>query len=197
MTLDPNGEIKGLRHNDPKVIAALYEQYAESVLLHVERHGGNRSDAQDVFQETLMVLLRKAQAGGIELTAPFGAYFMGVAKRIWLKKSKKKQISVVTNEADSAFIDDGADWDAALLQQERYRVYQSAFERLGETCQQILTLFFQKASFKAIADKLGLGNEHSVRTRKYRCQNKLEELIKADPRFYELQDTIKQPKNGK
>lgn len=197
MTFDPKQELQylhGLRDHDPKVVAAIYEQCAPIVLRFVLRHGGSPSDAQDLFQEGMMILLRKAQQDDFQLTAPFAAYLLGVCKHIHLKKSSKKGLQTVTIEPEWSFIEEEIDWEAEWLRRERYDLYRSAMQQLGDVCQQLLTLFFDKVSMREIGKRLGLESEQATRTRKYRCQKRLEAVIKADPRYSELKHAIKSKK---
>ena len=47
-------------------------------------------------------------------------------------------------------------------------------------------IFCQK-SMTEIANSLDLKNEHTARTRKYRCQQQLKKLLESDKRYQELQ----------
>ena len=53
----------------------------------------------------------------------------------------------------------------------------AAFKQLGASCQLVLTRFyFEKKSMKAIAEELQI-DAASARNKKYRCMQKLKELV--------------------
>ena len=53
-------------------------------------------------------------------------------------------------------------------------------EQLGETCRKVLMYYyFDEMSMQEIADKLGFANTDTAKTKKYKCKQKLDELVKA------------------
>ena len=89
---------------------------------------------------------------------------------------------------DDNTLKDNEDIEQALLNREMDKVYRDNFSKLGMLCQQLLRLFFAKKDMTKIALELELKNEHTARTRKYRCQEKLRKLMQADNRYKELRD---------
>ncbi len=54
-----------------------------------------------------------------------------------------------------------------------------AFKLLGNPCKQLLTTFyFEKKSLREIADELQI-EENTARNKKYRCMEKLREMVLA------------------
>ena len=60
---------------------------------------------------------------------------------------------------------------------------------MGEDCQKLLELFFQKKSMDDIAVEMGYASEGYARRRKSQCKDRLVELVKNDAVFRELQNT--------
>ncbi|MFM8832834.1 MAG: RNA polymerase sigma factor, partial [Cytophagales bacterium] len=60
------------------------------------------------------------------------------------------------------------------------KIMAKCLEQLGETCRKVLTYYyFDEMSMQEIADKLGFANTDTAKTKKYKCKQKLDELVKA------------------
>ena len=71
-------------------------------------------------------------------------------------------------------------------EQQKHRIYQEHFKKLGKDCRKVLTLFFKGYSVKEIADKMRYKNEKYAKRRKYLCKEELVKSIKQDKRFKDL-----------
>lgn len=182
--------ITGLLDNNPVVLRNLYATYAGRIEALVVQRGGTTHDARDVMQDALLIIYRKAQAPDFELTSSFYTYLYGICRFVWLKKRAKKNQNTVTLDAVDGYSSDD-ELEQAYTERERQQVFTDSLAQLGETCQRILRLFFARTPMVEIAELLELENEHTARTRKYRCTKALEKRMKADPRYAELQQTPK------
>lgn len=179
--------LAGLIRQDDKVLRAIYQNYAGRISHYILQKGGSPEDAKDVFQDALMVLLEKVQSSDFQLSSSFYTYLFSINKLIWYNKSRKKSRSTVTMPDDNT-LKDKQDIEQAILNREMDKVYRDNFSKLGMICQQLLRLFFAKKNMTEIAQQLELKNEHTARTRKYRCQEKLRKFMQADNRYQELID---------
>ncbi|MFO0265838.1 MAG: RNA polymerase subunit sigma, partial [Cyclobacteriaceae bacterium] len=58
----------------------------------------------------------------------------------------------------------------------------------GETCRKVLMYYyFDEMSMQEIAEKLGFANTDTAKTKKYKCKQKLDELVKIQ---YSAQDFL-------
>ena len=89
---------------------------------------------------------------------------------------------------DAQYIaDDLPEFDHLKL--ERQSLFDKAFARLGEDCQKLLLLFFQKKPMDEIAVEMGFGSDNYAARRKHTCKERLVELVKSYPEFRELRNT--------
>lgn len=183
--LDNKQYIAGLLAHDSKVLKAIYANYASRIQYHIQQKGGTIDDAKDVFHDALMVIYQKAKSPDFELTSQFYTYLYSVCHFIWDRKRKKKANNTVTIPEDSGLTIE-EDLEENILQRERHLIFKQNFQKLGQFCQQILQLFFAKKNMTEIAKVLDLKNEHTARTRKYRCQKELEKLVRSDVRYLEI-----------
>ena len=153
----------------------------------VRDHGGSEDDAKDVFQDAVIVLYEKAQQPDFQLTSKFSTLFYGVCNNLWRSRQQKKSASEVTIPDHAKYIADGSA-EVDLLQVERGKLFYRALRQLGDDCQKLLELFFQKRSMDDIAQQMGFASEGYARRRKSQCKDRLVELVKNDPAFKELKN---------
>lgn len=177
--------ITGLLEGRDATLKAIYKNFAGRITSHILKYGGTREDAKDVFQDALIIILQQAQSPDFQLTSQFYTYLFGICNLVFKAKRRKKSNQTVTI-TEEATLRDSFDIEKEITQRERDKIYKRNFGKLGEFCQQLLQLFFKKKNMTEIAEALNLKNEHTARTRKYRCQEKLKELMKKDPFFNEI-----------
>ncbi|MFK7946675.1 MAG: RNA polymerase sigma factor, partial [Saprospiraceae bacterium] len=173
-----------LINQDDKVLNAIYQNFAGRISNYILQKGGSPEDAKDVFQDALMVVLQKVQSPDFEINSTFYTYLFSVNKMLWYNKSRKKSRSTVTMPDDNTLRDNHS-IEEELINRELDNIYRNNFVKLGELCQQLLQLFFRKKTMIEIAAQLKLKNEHTARTRKYRCQKNLKKRMEADERYLE------------
>jgi RNA polymerase sigma factor (sigma-70 family) len=149
----------------------------------VEENSGNLDDANDVFQESVILIYRKIKDETFQLTASFSTYIYSIAWYVWmreirvrdLQKSKMEEIEYLENNPESISIE--------YELHRRYKLYQEYFKKLPKDCQKILKMFLKGDSLKKIAKKMRLKSENYVKKRKYICKKTLIQSIKNDARF--------------
>jgi DNA-directed RNA polymerase specialized sigma24 family protein len=74
--------LHGVALSDNKIINHLYTVNFRTIRHLVVTNNGNESDAQDVFQETLVVLFSKVRKEELELTCSLTTYLYSIARNI-------------------------------------------------------------------------------------------------------------------
>lgn len=177
--------LAGLRDKDPTIIKEIYQKYFKSIKSYVTNNSGDLSDAEDVFQEGMVALYRNFNRPDFELTSAFSTYLYAVCKRIWLKKLKKSWNKEVTISEDYELKDD-ASIEEDIDKTAQYQLFRSKFNELGDDCQKIMKLFFDKVKMEEIKKIMNFGSVSYAKKRKHQCKEKLVALIKKDPLFAEL-----------
>ena len=178
----------GLRNGDRAVIRELYERYFAGIRTLVTQNSGSVDDARDVFQEGLMVVYTKAQsADGLRLSGSLFSFFYAVCRNIWLKRLRKTARERVTITDTEVYTTNDTP-ERAVIQRERETLYREKFAALGADCQRVLQLFFDGVKLRDIAAQMGYGSEQYARKRKFKCKEKLIELIRQDARYTPASD---------
>ena len=153
--------------NNQKAIAQLYECFP-MIRKFIFNHGGNNADAQDVFQEALLVLYRNAQKPDFELTCAASTYLYSVTRFVWKDILKKRNREILVEE-DTRVI--AVEFDDQLerieIQNQKTSTLAKVIQQLGDKCKQILqAYYYQKMSMKEIAEKFGYGSVNIAKTQK-------------------------------
>jgi len=155
----------------------VYRQHSKIVIGWIVQNGGEASDAEDVFQEAMVVLFEKAQAAEFRLTCKIGTYLFAVSKHLWYKKIKQNQrVSFNTEpEENIAYEEDITGHEEREL---HYEQLNWALDKLGEPCRSLLKAFYQsEKSMQQIAADFGYTNADNAKTQKYKCLNRLRKLF--------------------
>ena len=178
--------LNGLLGRDARVLEHIYRELFPGIVRYILDNGGNREDAEDVFQEGLMVLYRKAKSDALTLSSSFYTFLFAVCKRIWLKKLSRGKGKKALPLEEERVGNIEADAAQVLEQTEQYRLYRGKFSLLGEDCQNLLRLFFKGVSMVEIAVQMGYKSEGYAKKRKFQCKERLVQLIRDDGRYREL-----------
>lgn len=186
-TTAPQDYITAILTGDPKQLQQLYRQLFPMIRDMVWKYGGSEQDARDVFQDAVMVIYQKAKQPEFQLTSQFSTLLYGIALNLWRSHQKKKTNQEVMIPEDAQYIaDDLSEFDHLKL--ERQSLFDKAFAQLGEDCQRLLLLFFQKKSMDEIATEIGFGSDNYAARRKHTCKERLVDMIKSYPEFRELRN---------
>lgn len=175
--------VEGLTKRDPKLLNHIYREFFPGIAQYVRNGGGQEADAEDVFQEGLIVLYRKAAS--LELSSSFYTYFFAVCKRIWWKKrGKSKELPM----EELVIGTDMAELEVAIQETERLQLLRDKLAQLDEGCRKLLELFFQGMKMANVAQEMGFNSIGYAKKRKFLCKQRLVEMIKQDVRYRELSE---------
>ena len=162
---------KGKREEAFKALYKLYPRIEKLIL----SKGGTKADANDVFQEALIILYRNLQKSDFKLTASFYTYLYSVSRFVWKdaqKQFSKQELQDLDSEQVSIL--------DAVLEEQKYRFAELAFRELGERCQQLLQWFYiKKLTFKTIADLMQFKSEKIAKNQKYKCLQKAKDSYRT------------------
>jgi hypothetical protein len=103
-----------------------------------------------------------------------------------MNRRRKKSASDVTIGDDDKLFSDAVNLELDYISMERQQLFDAAFLQLGEDCQKLLRLFFEKTPMTDIAEQMGFASEGYARRRKFQCKDYLVELVKKQPQYLEL-----------
>jgi len=177
--------IEGILNDDRFVVKRIYDEFFPKIKRMVTANSGNADDAWDVFQDALVVIYKKALKPDFILTCPFYNFLYPICKNLWLRKLNKKSRTEVTIQDEDGYVDE-VNIEDVIHQTERHALYKEKFALLGEKCQQLMQLVFNKKKMREIAKILNYNNEQTTKQQHYKCKKKLIKFVREDGRFDEL-----------
>jgi len=181
--------LKDLRAAAPTAFEALYRQYFRMVAKQVSDAGQSGVEAEDLFQEVLVVLVQKVRDPEFQLSAKLSTYLFAVSRNLLLKKTGKKTEMAVGDDTLIRLGGEQAPDNLADLKnrEEQLNIVVGYLELLEEDCNRLLNLtFYEKRSHSDIAGIMGY-SEAFVKVKKHRCLSHLRNRVKAHPLFSRLQ----------
>lgn len=144
------------------------------------KNNGSTQDAEDIYQEALVILIRKIQDVNFTLTSSLNTYLYSVCRYLWSDELKKRSKTFKVNEDGNLNQLKSEDFTEHIKEEFEYKQAEKAFNLLGEKCKELLQLFyFNKLSMKIITDKLKFSSEKVTKNQKYRCIEKAKENLKT------------------
>ena len=176
--------INDLKKDSRKLFEFIYKTYYPLVKSFIFKLKGNEQDAQDVFQDTVMAIIRNTKEKKLKSSdILFQTYLLAICKHIWYNQQRLPEKEMI-NESDLA---EDYGFDEELMKSvdettER-QIFQNNFKKLDKICQKILKYHLKKMSDKEIARKVKIKDVSYLKKRKYLCKEKLIKMIKEDPKY--------------
>jgi len=167
-----------IRKGDEEALVTLYESNRKPIAAYIARNSGTTEDAQDVLQESLVILWERIRNGRFEYRAQLNTFIYATVKNLWSQRLRQKK-RLSSGEIDpEAHEDPSPSILDALIATERVEMVRDALETIGEQCRRLLLLFYwEEQSMEEIAVRLGFANADTVKAKKYQCKKALERAL--------------------
>lgn len=168
-------------------LKTLYKKWPD-IRRFMKTLGCSTTNAEDIFQEALLIYTRRCSSDDFELTVEPYHYVKSTCKLLWYNQSRKEGKRNTDQEFDD-FQDEQDDW---MQKEMRLQRIEHAISKIGQQCQELLKLFYGKGwNMSDIAQKMGLRNDKVAKAQKYRCINKVKEEVSLMGEFQSIHETIK------
>ena len=84
--------LNGIRRNDTIVLQYIYKNFYSKINFFIKKNSGDDDDANDIFQEAIIIIFRKLKANELVLDCTFETYLYSVCRFLWLKQLEKRKI---------------------------------------------------------------------------------------------------------
>lgn len=181
--------IKGIKTKGSlgdKALKHVFEEldWKNFVIQHVLENGGQMTDAKEVALDTLIAFNRNVRKDSFKGNSKLKTYFIGIAKKIWLKQIRDRkifdEIKIEHYEKEVESI------EYHLINEENKRYWDILLAKIGERCKTILKLQQLDYSLKEIAKEVSLSNDKMAKKEAYRCRMKMRKLLKDNPSWKDL-----------
>jgi len=171
------------RKND-EGLRILYTLFFPSISYFIKENSGKPEDAEDIFQEGILVLFNQIKKGELVLTCQLKTYFYSICRNLWLKVIKKRRIKTVDIQDKEAFVDIESSTLETIEVNEEKQAMLELLKQLGEDCQSVLTYFYyERIKMKEIAIRMNFANDQVARNKKVKCLKQLTKIMNTSPFF--------------
>ncbi|MCX6134197.1 MAG: sigma-70 family RNA polymerase sigma factor [Ignavibacteriales bacterium] len=168
-----------IRKGDEEALVLLYDSTRRPIVNLVMRNSGSSDDAEDVLQESLIVLWERVRAGKFEYKAKLSTFVYATAKNVWSQTLRRKGREVSGNLDPDGAEDPAPSALENLIASEQALKVSDALGKIGEQCRKLLLLFYwDELSMDEIAVELGFANADTAKAKKYQCKKALEEVLR-------------------
>ena len=170
---DP-GLLEGLRKADSAAFREVYVLHFNMIKYFILKNNGREEDANDIFQEAMVVLFQQLKEGKFELKSSLKTWIYAVCRHKWLKHLEKQKRNVRLTDfeqADEIVLPENLDTG------ENSKSLRKSLEQLDMQCKKLLLLYYYfKKSMEEIAADLNYTNADNAKSQKYKCLQKLKAI---------------------
>jgi DNA-directed RNA polymerase specialized sigma24 family protein len=157
---------------------ALYKKAFPAVARYVSRMGGSIEQAQDIFQDALVIYYEKVQVPGAIVLQNEKAYLLGIAKNLWSQVYKAACKSQPLDDTQS-------DFEAVADEQPSTNKLMHYLETAGQKCMDMLrAYYYDHLPVGDIATLFGYSGLRSATVAKYKCLEKVRDKVKQNSLSY-------------
>jgi len=164
--------LSGLLCKNEKAIYEVYLNYFPSVEKYVLMNSGSSQDAEDIFQDTVMVLLSYIAKEDFQLTCTIKTLLFAIARRLWLKQLRNRSIRETLVELETEQTDFVTQWEEVEKSERKYDSIPQVLSRISVHCSGLLKELFLTGK---IPDHYK--NNHSMRNQKYKCLEQARKMM--------------------
>lgn len=168
--------IRDLQNENNFAFGELYKQYFPTVKNFILKNSGSVEDAEDVFQDSLLVFVEKLRLENFQLSASAKTYLVAITKNIWFKKLRNKKeefdFSLLENEKFHQEIDESIENEKSYKDK-----LQNLLHKITKHCEGLIhDMFFKEKSVEEIQKKYGYSNKHTLQNQKYKCVEQIKKV---------------------
>jgi DNA-directed RNA polymerase specialized sigma24 family protein len=155
------------------------DQYYSSIKSFLRRLGCQGSIFEDMYQESLFILLEKEKNGSLDISNR-KTYITIICMNLWFKEKKRLELQAKLDEYD--FINDQ---DKEPHEKKLFLVSKH-MKNLSKGCRDILNLYIHNHSEEEISIRLNMAGPKAVNNKKNYCKDKLRKMVLSDPLLEEV-----------
>lgn len=174
--------VTAIKNNDPKALRSLYTSNYYKIESLVLKNNGNKEHAKDIYQEAFISVWNNIKNNSFipQNESALQGYLYQIAKNKWmdvLRSNQYRKTKSIPMEQVLQDKEENNTHEEEAAFGEKLELAMSAFKSLGSPCKDLLTKFyFEKKSLRDIAELLQI-EENTARNKKYRCMEKLREMV--------------------
>jgi RNA polymerase sigma factor (sigma-70 family) len=152
---------------------------------------GSIQQAEDIFQDGLMIAYRKLLTKELNLSCKFSTFLYSICKRLWIQERRKWFIQQEKLKERPLMVQDSGHREHAIDQKTLRDLIYKHLDSMSPECQKVIRMSLNDCSSEEIRKALDFKTVDHAIDRKYRCKKGLINRILSDPLFKRLKDEIR------
>ena len=168
--------VEAILSEDAKVrnpaVRALHQQCYPKIKSYILQNSGSAEDAEDVYQEGMMVFYDNVSQGKFKEESTCETYIFSICRNLWMGhlRSRKKGDHLLSELAPTAGVGQEPQINLTRLH--------VVFEELKEDCRKLLIgFYYERKSLHDLMLAFNQGSEQAVKNKKGRCLKYLMRII--------------------
>jgi len=175
--------LAALRRGDDRAVQIAYDRYYPMIFKMVLQYKGTEQDAEDLFQDMLVVILIQRSENTPKLYSSLSTYLYAICKNLWQnvlrkKDNESKYISTVGERESKRFHQPLHD---LIDENHRKDIYERHLAALDPKCRKLLTMMMEQLPLEELTEKMGFTSTNYVKKLKHICRERMRKSIQQDP----------------
>lgn len=170
-------------HDSEKVIKEIYCNHRNEFLLWAMRnHSCSLEEAKDVFQQAVIIFYENIRSGKVsQITTQLKTYIFGIGKNKILEMLRTKR-KMQAQYNDQTYLDNDEYYNEMDDNYEdNLKNVTRCLVKMGDPCKSILEqYYYHRKSMIEISEILEYKNSDTVKNLKYKCLQRLRQLLKKE-----------------
>jgi RNA polymerase sigma factor (sigma-70 family) len=164
-----------LKGNLESGVRELYKTCFEEVVNDIAFSGGNKEDGADVFQEAILILVKKIQTEEYRPESTLKTFIKGISRNIWMSEQRARGRRKIR---EKEYMSGNLDNEEPKLWRSSKKEFSELLNSIGETCKELLIgYYFEDMDVKKLSKAFHFKSEQVLRNRKTICMKKLKTLV--------------------
>lgn len=171
--------IDAIKNGNEKALEDVYKAYrGEFISWCYKKYEVDNEQAKEIYQETILIFYQNLLNNSLQtLSSSIKTYLFAIGVNKVREKFREKVIPLSDTAKDLIF-NNLTEPDLNDEQEERIKTVEQCMSQLGDSCQKLLYHFyFLKLNMDSIAEKLGYKNATTAKNLKYKCIQRLQQLV--------------------
>lgn len=186
--IDSNLLLRLKSQNINEAVQELYKLHFEPVVYYLKGLGCSEEDGQDIFQESILILIEQVQQDKFRGDSTIKTYLTGIARNLYMndmrsknRRSNREELYAKENSEEEQ------DAHHRIFSRENSEKLMQLFETIGVPCKKILSgYYFHNMPMKQLLLLTHYDNEQVLRNKKAKCMKHLKDLITTNKEITEL-----------
>ncbi len=168
--------LQDLKSENNFAFGQLYQDNFHKISVFVKKNNGTENDAEDIFQDAMIVLVDKLRTDDFQLTASINTYVYAICKNLWYKKLREDNYQISLDKLH----EDGfqASIDSSIESEKTYLEKLTGYlNKITAHCNRMIhDIFFKQKSIEEIQKKYGYSSKHNAQNQKYKCLQQIKKI---------------------